>query len=189
MTPRWAFHIVPVLLFASSAAAGPLTFTFASSLLTAGRGQTVTFSATLMNAGSTALFLNSDAVNIAAPLIADDTKFFLNFPLSLAPSQSVTAPILDVTVPLSSPFGLYPGNFVVLGGATPSEVTNIGSATFAVNVVPEPATIGSLVGGGLFLWRLRRRRIRVLGAASGLPFKKAISFSSASPAGVHLARR
>jgi hypothetical protein len=164
MTLRWTFHIVPVLLFASSAVAGPLTLTFTSSLLTAGRGQTVTFSATLLNTGSTALFLNGDAVNIAAPLIADDTKFFLNFPLSLAPSQFVSAPILDVTVPLGSPFGLYPGNFVVLGGATPSEVINIGSATFAVNVIPEPGTIGSLVGGWLFLWRLRRHRIGALGA-------------------------
>jgi len=159
MTPRWTFHIVPVLLFASSAAAGPLTFTFASSLLTAGRGQTVTFSATLMNTGSTALFLNSDAVNIAAPLIADDTKFFLNVPLSLASSQSVTAPILDVTVPLGSPFGLYPGNFVVLGGATPGELINVGSATFAVNVVPEPGPIASLIGGAIVLWTVHRRRI------------------------------
>src|SRR5437773_9745264 len=128
MTLRWTFRVLPILLFAASAPAGPLTLTFTSSLLTAGRGQTVTFSATLLNTGATALFLNSDTVNLVSPLIADDTKFFLNFPVSLGPSQSVTAPILDVTVPLAASFGLYPGNFAVLGGSTPSSLTNIGSA-------------------------------------------------------------
>ena len=151
MTLRWTILFVLVLSLGASALGGPLTFTFTSSLLTASRGQTVTFSATLMNTGTTALFLNGDDVNIAAPLIADDTKFFLNTPVALAGNQSVTVPILDVTVPSSAPFGLYPGSFTVLGGSNPSDFTNIGSANLAVNVVPEPGTIGLLVGGGLLL--------------------------------------
>jgi hypothetical protein len=157
MTLRWTIRILPVLLLPISALAGPLALTFTSSLLTASRGQTVTFSATLMNTGVTELFLNSDTVNITAPLIADDTKFFLNFPRSLTANQSVTAPILDVMVPLSAAPGLYPGNFTVLGGSTANDLTNIGSANFAVNVVPEPGTIGLFVGGGLWLLGLRRR--------------------------------
>ena len=156
MTPRWILRILPVLLLTTSAVAGPLTFNFTSSLLTAARGQTVTFSATLLNTGATNLFLNSDSVNITAPLIADDTKFFLNTPVSLTANQSVTVPILDVTVPSGGAFGLYPGIFTVLGGSTPNDFTNIGSANFAVTVVPEPETAGLIVSGALLLLGLRR---------------------------------
>ncbi len=140
-----------IVMAAISSYAGPLSFSFTSSLLAAGRGQTVTFGATLTNSGATPLFLNSDNVNIAAPLIADDTKFFLNTPPFLAPLQTVTAPILDVTVPLAAPFGLYAGTFDVLGGATPSDLATLASQPFAVSVVPEPGTLG-LVAGALLLW-------------------------------------
>ena len=112
-----------------------------------------------MNTGATALFLNEDSVNITAPLTLDDTKFFLNTPLFLTANQSVTAPILDVTVPLSAAFGTYPGSFTVLGGSTATDIMNIGSANFALNVVPEPGTIGLFLGGALFLIKLRRRGV------------------------------
>src|SRR5437867_2544140 len=115
---------------AVSSYAGPLSFSFTSSLLTAAQGQTVTFSATLVNTGATPLFLNGDNVNIAMPLIVNDIKFFFNTPPLLAPSQSVTAPILDVTVPPATAFGLYAGMFEVLGGVTPSEFTTLASQTF-----------------------------------------------------------
>jgi hypothetical protein len=157
MSLRWTILLVLVLSFSTSALGGPLTLTFTSSLLNASRGQTVTFSATLMNTGATALFLNEDSANITAPLTLDDTKFFLNTPLFLTANQSVTAPILDVTVPLSAPFGTYPGSFTVLGGSTANDIMNIGSANFAVNVVPEPGTIGLFLGGALFLIKLRPR--------------------------------
>jgi hypothetical protein len=160
MTHRWTIFIVLVLSLTTSGLAGPLSFTFTSSLLTASRGQTVTFSATLMNSGATSLFLNSDVVNITAPLIVDDTKFFLNTPVFLTANQSVTVPILDVIAPVNAPFGLYPGNFVVLGGSTANDLTNIGSANFAVNVVPEPGTIALFVGGGLLLLRGLLKRCR-----------------------------
>src|SRR4051794_9752285 len=118
MTLRKILHILPLLSFSTAAIGGPLTFNFTSSLLTGSPGKTVTFSATLTNTLGTSLFLNSDIVNITAPLTADDTKFFLNFPLFLTAGQSVTAPILDVTVPGGTPPGLYPGSFIVLGGST-----------------------------------------------------------------------
>jgi hypothetical protein len=44
----------------------------------------------------------------------------------------------------------------VLGGSTANDFINIGSANFAVNVVPEPGTVGLLVSGGLLLVSLRR---------------------------------
>jgi hypothetical protein len=144
---------------ASCALADPLTFTFTSSLLNAGRGQTVTFGATLTNVGPPVVFLNSDTVNVAAPLVADDIKFFLNFPASLSAGQSVTAPILDVFVPLSAPFGIYSGNFTILGGGDPGALNTLASANFAVNVVPEPGTFTALLAGTCWLMlRYRRRR-------------------------------
>ena len=155
MKPQRIGAILLLLFCAASATAGPLTFSFTSSLLTAFQGQTVTFSATLTNPGATNLFLNGDSTNIAAPLTANDTKFFLNTPLFLTPGQSVTAPILDLTVPLGTSFGLYAGDFHVLGGSTDTDFTDIGSANFAVQVVPEPATVVLLVSCALFLLRLR----------------------------------
>lgn len=156
MTLRNILRTLPLLFFSTAAFSAPLTVSFSSSLLTAAGGQTVTFSATLTNTLATPLFLNADAVNVAAPLTTDDTKFFLNTPAFLAAGQSVTAPILDVIVPNGTPFGLYPGSFTVIGGSTGGDFTNIGSANFAVSVVPEPGTVGLLAGGALLLVGLRR---------------------------------
>src|SRR5262252_6159094 len=112
MTTRSALKAVALLvLFSSGALANPITLTFSSSLLNANPGQTVTFSATIANPSAASVFLNSDSVNVAAPLMPDDTKFFLNTPPLLLAGQSVTAPIFDVKVPFSTPLGLYSGNF------------------------------------------------------------------------------
>jgi hypothetical protein len=156
------FRALPaLLLFAGSAFSAPLTITFASSLLTASRGQTVTFTATLTNTTAAPLFLNGDAFNVAPPLLANDLKFLVNFPLSLIAGQVFTAPAFDITVPLTAPFGTYAGQFDVLGGANANASTTIGTATFAVANIPEPATFGSsLVALGcavLFLRKTRRR--------------------------------
>jgi hypothetical protein len=70
----------------------------------------------------------------------NDTKFFLNFPISLAAGQSVTAQILDVTVGTGAAFGLHVGSMSILGGATSNDQTTQATQTFAVNVVPEPGT-------------------------------------------------
>ena len=144
-------------IFAVPAYAGPLSFSFTSSLLNVPLGGTVTFSATLTNTGTTNLFLNSDSFNIAPPLVLNDAKFFLNTPLFLTAGQSVTAPILDVTAPSGSAFGLHVGSMSVLGGATANELTTQASQTFAVNVVPEPGGLTLLlVGLSAFGWVRRR---------------------------------
>lgn len=159
MTTRMTFRALPLFaLFGASAFGGPLTINFTSSLLNAGRGQTITFSASITNSSGATVFLNSDSLNIAAPLTADDTKFFLNTPPAMASGQTVTAPIFDVTVPLGAPFGLYPGSFDILGGSTPNDFAAVGTATFAVNVVPEPATVCMLLAGAIYLGLIRHRR-------------------------------
>jgi len=160
MTIRSALHAPALLVLLSSCAlADSIPITFASSLLNANPGQTVTFSATIANPLATIVFLNADNVNIAAPLTVDDTKFVLNTPAFLAPGQSVTAPIFDVKVPLGTPAGLYSGKFTVLGGSTPSELSNLGSAIFAVAVpVPEPHSLILLLTGTV-VFLLGRRRV------------------------------
>jgi hypothetical protein len=140
------FRVLPlVVLLRAGALAGPVTIDFTSSLLNGQRGQTVTFSANLINTTGATVFLNSDSLNIAAPLTGDDTKFFLFSPLSLGPgASSGSFQIFDISIPLGAPFGLYSGSFDILGGATAAAFDPVGSADFAVNVVPEPAT-GSLL--------------------------------------------
>jgi hypothetical protein len=161
MTVRMTLRALPFFaLFTASAFAGTLTINFTSSLLSAGRGQTITFSGSIVNISGTTVFLNSDSLNITAPLTADDTKFFLNSPLSIAPfATTPTFQIFDVTVPLGAPFGLYPGAFDILGGSTPNDLGTVGTAPFAVNVVPEPATVCMLLAGAICLGLIRHRRV------------------------------
>jgi hypothetical protein len=159
MTTRSIVHAVGLIVLLSSCAlADTVSITFTSSLLNAAPGQTVTFSATISNPQATTVFLNSDIVNIAAPLIPDDTKFFLNTPPSLSPFQSVTAAILDVKVPLNALPGLYSGKFTIQGGSTPADLTDIGSANFAVALpVPEPDSL-TLLMTAVIMFLLGRRR-------------------------------
>jgi PEP-CTERM motif len=133
--------------------AGPLTIGFSSSLLNAAPGQTVTFNATVANPSAAAVSLDSDALNVTAPLTGNDTKFFLNFPVSLAAGQSVTAPIFDIFVPAGTAFGVYPGRFDIVS----TRAGTVGSADFAVSVVPEPGAVGLMALGLMTIFTVRRR--------------------------------
>ncbi len=160
---------IAALLAARSVAATPLTVTLASSLLTTTPGTNVTFIATLANPSAATEFLNGDS--FTAALGVDDTAFFLNFPESLAPGASVTAPLFTVLVPSTTLPGLYSGLFDILGGATPSDLGVLATQTFAVNVlaapaaIPEPATlslviVGTVASGFVVAIRKRRRTFR-----------------------------
>jgi hypothetical protein len=70
-------------------------------------GGSLTYDATVSAPASNgaAVFLNGDSFNVTAPITLDDTDFFTNFPLSLAPGTSFTGDLFVLTVPPGSPFG------------------------------------------------------------------------------------
>jgi hypothetical protein len=126
---------------------------------------TLSFVATITNLGSETVYLNSDTLSVSSPLVGDDTPFFLNFPLSLSSGDSATAVLFTITVPGGTPYGLYAGSFVLLGGSDGSSQFQLGSVDYNVNVaninsVPEPGAFllmgtGLLGFGGVVRQRLR----------------------------------
>ena len=164
MRLRLLFVGVCLSLFARTAQAVPITFALGSSLLTTTPGATLTFTGTLTETGGSTTFLNGDSFNAIAPLIVNDTPFFLNFPLSLSPFQTFTAAMFMVTVPAGTAPGLYPGTFAVLGGTAATASSLLASQPFAVSVtpsaVPEPTTGLLLLLGSSAFFAARRRLVR-----------------------------
>jgi hypothetical protein len=66
-----------------------------------------------------------------------------------------------VFVPVATPVGLYSGTIEILGGDTASAFEVLASRDFAVQVVPEPASVlmvaAAFLGIGLRAIRTRRR--------------------------------
>lgn len=153
MTYRRLFAALALALLPVCATAGPISINFVNSLVNAAPATTATFRASLLNTTSSPVNLDIDALNVQAPLTGNDTKFFLNFPASLAGfATTATAPIFDITVPGGTAYGLYTGHFEIRNTAGVA-----GAADFAVNVVPEPGTLACVVLGCLALVRRVRR--------------------------------
>lgn len=131
-----------LFVFAAGANADQLLVNLDSSTLNGSGGSTLAFTGTLTNTTSNILFINSDSFTFQISGALDDTPFLTNAPISLAAmAMSADFAMFDVNVPLLQKPGLYSGVFTVLGGTDASQLNNLGSASFSVNVpTPEPAS-------------------------------------------------
>jgi hypothetical protein len=123
-------------------------------------GGSLTYGATVSAPASNgaALFLNGDSFNVTAPVTLNDSDFFSNFPLSLAPGTSFTGDLFVLTAPPNSPFGTFLGTFTLLGGANGNASGTLGTVNFSLTTIaPEPSSIVLLLTGmaGLAMILLR----------------------------------
>ena len=132
-----------VILFASAVAANAtqISLNLDSATLSGLPGQMLDFTGTLTNNTGATLFINSDSFTFAINGALDDSPFLLNAPLSInAGVTSADFEIFDVIIPGGQALGPYTGSFTVLGGTDGSQQNNLGSASFTVEVTPEPAS-------------------------------------------------
>jgi hypothetical protein len=166
-----------LLLVSSHVWASDVFVQLDSPTLTAGPGDTITFSGVIVNNDDFVIDLNSIDISLNGMFTTDNSPFFLG-PLSIdAPpgtTQTVDFQLFSVTVndPYTDPDGIQAGTVTILGnvetnGMPDYSVQNpLGSAAFNVDVsaAPEPSSfammLASLAGATLISWRRRTRRVK-----------------------------
>lgn len=162
--PLFLTLLIPcALVMTGTPARAQLNLQIISNTLSGLPGDTLSYTGTLINSGTTELFLNSDLFNLTGTgLTLDDSPFLTNFPLSILGGETFTGSLFTVNIGATPP-GLYNGTFTILGGTTDTDQNPLVTGNFAVTVnatAPEPAS-GFLILGSVLpatgLWYRRRR--------------------------------
>jgi len=173
MKVKYLLITAVMLLWPVAAQADPLTLVLTPGAQTGAPGSLLTFSGSLTNTGTSALFLNGLNLQLNAPggaFTLDEFAFFVNVPQQLAGGQTTgTVPLFTVTLGSGALPGTYSGSITILGGLTDAAFDELTTQFFEVTVqsaadpVPEPATIillGTGLAGVLVSARSRRRARR-----------------------------
>lgn len=154
--------LIALLSTLSLSAQAQIDVQLAPDTLDATAGQTVTYTATLTNTTTDAVYINSDDITFGGPGTPDDTPFLLNFTGLLDAGQSITfQPFLNLTLDDTAAIGQYFGTFEVLGGSSEDANDLVGSVNFSVaTTVPEPSSIVPLLMGMSLVGLLAHRRAK-----------------------------
>jgi hypothetical protein len=138
-------------LSSATAYGATITFTLANpnEFISLSGGSLTYFATVFAPASDTApVFLNGDSFNVSAPVTLNDSDFFNNFPLSLAPGTSFTSALFVLTMPPNPPIGTYLGTFTLLGGADGNASGALGTVNFSLTApVPEPSSFMLMMMG------------------------------------------
>jgi hypothetical protein len=149
------FLLIAGLLVVPEARASSISITLDVPSQSGVPGTTLQFFGTIVNSGTSTVFLNSNSLNLAGASFFLTDFFFTNVPLFLDPgASSGKIELFDVTLlkPFSDPFGLYGGSYTLLGGVDADAQDILGQVDFEVTAtppvsVPEPATALLLTTG------------------------------------------
>lgn len=146
------FTVLAGLFLAANAGAG-IIVSFDEPTLSAGSGETASFSGVLTNDGLDPVYLNGNnfTFSLTGENYALNDLFFANVPISLNAGESTTSlGLFDIQLStfLSQPPGIYSGTWLLLGGLDGEAQEVVGQAEFTVHVTPEPSAF-VLLGFGL----------------------------------------
>lgn len=128
---KLAILLISTLIGMVSPSRADVIFQLNWSTLTGQPGSTISFNGTLSNETLSDVYLNGDVSNLpSTDLTLDDSSFFINAPLFLAPQQSYTGPFFSVSVDPSTPAGLYDGFFAIYGGADSAAFDELATQEF-----------------------------------------------------------